>query len=70
MANKWHPDATTQAGSVQFVDASGNLVGKAVAAATGSIRLVNGAVLIILPTTDPAVTGALWNNAGTISISA
>lgn len=29
-----------------------------------------GTVIIILPTADPFVVGALWNNAGTITISA
>lgn len=35
----------------------------------GLIKLQAGAALI-LPTADPAVAGALWNNAGTIAISA
>lgn len=69
MASRWHPDRDV-AGSAMFVDSNGNFVGKAVAAATGSLRLVNGAVVFIPPTTDPAVTGAIWNNAGTLAISA
>lgn len=34
-------------------------------AATGA-----GKLIFIVPTTDPGITGALWNNAGTLSISA
>ena len=68
--NRWHPDTTTQALSVQFVNANGEFVGKAVVAATGSLRLVGGAVVYIPPTTDPAVAGAVWNNGGVLAISA
>ena len=70
MPNKWHPDTTTQAGSAVFIDSDGNMVGKAVAAATGSLRLVSGKLVFIPPTSDPGVTGAIWNNGGTLAISA
>lgn len=35
----------------------------------GRITIENGGA-IILPTADPGVAGALWNNAGTIAVSA
>ena len=45
-----------------FVGATtGNVVGNVTGNVTG---------YIILPTADPEVVGALWNNAGTITISA
>lgn len=28
-----------------------------------------GTVIIILPTSDPGVAGALWNNAGSVAVS-
>jgi hypothetical protein len=40
---------------------TGNVTGNVVGNVTG---------YIILPTSDPLVVGALWNNAGTITISA
>lgn len=69
MPNKWHADTATQAGSAQFADSSGNLVGKATGT-SGSLRVLNGVLLLILPTSDPGVTGAIWNNGGTLAISA
>lgn len=35
----------------------------------GILQIATGGA-IILPTSDPAVAGALWNNNGTITISA
>ncbi|MFC3206871.1 hypothetical protein [Aquamicrobium soli] len=40
-----------------------------VVASGGKITIQAGGV-IILPTTDPHVAGALWNSAGTITVSA
>lgn len=40
-----------------------------VVASGGKITVQNGGV-IVLPTADPGVAGALWNNAGTIAVSA
>lgn len=42
----------------------------------GDVWVVGGQLIIaaggaiVLPTADPAIVGALWNNAGTITISA
>jgi cytoskeletal protein CcmA (bactofilin family) len=38
--------------------------------ASGDATLSGTANVIIIPTTDPAVAGAIWNNAGTLAISA
>ena len=39
-------------------------------AVSGNATLSGTANVIIIPTTDPAVAGAIWNNAGTLAISA
>lgn len=43
--------------------------------APAQLRITNGStgtgeLIFIVPTSDPGITGALWNNAGTLSISA
>jgi hypothetical protein len=55
----------------------GNITGTvtgAVAATTlsasGVASLTNTANVIVIPTVDPAVVGAIWNDAGTLAISA
>lgn len=57
-----------------FVGAvTGNVTG-AVAATTitasGNATLSGTANVIIIPTVDPGVAGAIWNDAGTLSVSA
>lgn len=57
-----------------FVGAvTGNVTG-AVAATTitasSNATLSGTANVIIIPTSDPGVTGAIWNNAGTLAVSA
>lgn len=37
---------------------------------TGDADLLGTANVIIIPTSDPGVTGAIWNNAGTLAVSA
>ena len=39
-------------------------------AVTGDSDLLGTANVIIIPTSDPGVAGAIWNNAGTLSVSA
>jgi hypothetical protein len=52
---------------------TGNVAG-AVAATTltasGNATLSGTANVIIIPTTDPGVAGAIWNDEGTLSVSA
>lgn len=38
--------------------------------ASGAAELTSTANVIVIPTSDPGVAGAIWNNAGTLSISA
>ena len=38
--------------------------------ASGNATLSGTANEIIIPTVDPAVSGAIWNNAGTLAVSA
>ena len=37
---------------------------------TGDADLLGTANVIIIPTSDPGVTGAIWNNGGTLAVSA
>jgi hypothetical protein len=59
------------------VTSTNGFVGAVTGAVTGNVTgNVTGDVAgnvtgyIILPTSDPAVAGALWNDAGTITVSA
>ena len=54
----------TGAVAATTITASGTL------AVTGNSTLSGTANVIIIPTVDPAVAGAIWNNAGTLSVSA
>ena len=47
------------------VNSPGGFVGPITGAVTGNVT-----GYIILPVADPEVVGALWNNAGTITVSA
>jgi hypothetical protein len=38
--------------------------------ASGVASLTNAANVIVIPTIDPGVAGAIWNDEGTLSISA
>ncbi len=60
-------------------DVIGNVAGAVVATTitasstlgvTGDADLLGTANVIIIPTSDPGVTGAIWNNAGTLAVSA
>lgn len=37
---------------------------------TASVSLTGTANVIVIPTSDPGVAGAIWNNAGTLAVSA
>jgi hypothetical protein len=37
---------------------------------TGNLTATATANVIVIPTTDPEVAGAIWNDAGTLSVSA
>lgn len=38
--------------------------------ATGAVTATAADNVIVIPTSDPGVAGAIWNDAGTLSISA
>jgi hypothetical protein len=38
--------------------------------AAGNITATGTANVIVIPTSDPGVAGAIWNNAGTLAVSA
>ena len=66
--------STTFSGPVTSTNGFVGSVSGAVAATTitasGNATLSGTANVIIIPTTDPAVSGAIWNNEGTLAISA
>jgi hypothetical protein len=37
---------------------------------TGNLTATAAANVIVIPTSDPGVAGAIWNDAGTLSVSA
>lgn len=37
---------------------------------TASVSLTGTANVLVIPTSDPGVAGAIWNNAGTLAVSA
>ncbi len=52
---------------------TGNVAGAVAAttiSASGNATLSGTANVIIIPTVDPGVAGAIWNNAGTLAVSA
>lgn len=53
-----------------FVGAVSGAVTATTISATGNATLSGTANVIIIPTTDPGVAGAIWNNAGTLAVSA
>lgn len=50
------------------VSSTNGFVG-AVTATTG-VSLTGSDNVIVIPTSDPGVAGAIWNNAGTLAVSA
>jgi len=49
-------------------DLTGNVTGNVTGDVTGNIT--GTATALIIPTSDPGVAGAIWNNAGTLAVSA
>lgn len=51
----------------------GNVTGNVTAttiSASGNASLRGTANVVVIPTADPGVAGAIWNNAGTLAVSA
>lgn len=61
-------NATT--GAVTVTATLGTATSVTSLAVSGNSTLSGTANVIIIPTVDPAVAGAIWNNAGTLAISA
>jgi len=54
-------------------DITGDVTGAVTAttiSASGNVDFQGTANIFVLPTSDPGVTGAIWNNGGNIDISA
>lgn len=51
-------------------DVTGNVTGAVAGAVAATTLSASGAVTFTLPTTDPAVAGQLWNDTGTVKVSA
>lgn len=56
------------------VKSDNGFIGAVTGAVTGAVAATtlsaSGAVVLTLPTTDPAVAGQLWNDTGTVKVSA
>ena len=61
-------NATT--GAVTVTGTLGATTSITTLAVSGNSTLSGSANVIVVPTTDPAVAGALWNDAGTLKVSA
>lgn len=61
---------TTFSGPVKSDNGFEGAVTATTISATGNASLRGTANVIIIPTVNPAVAGAIWNNAGTLAISA
>ena len=57
-------------GAVTGAVAATTITASSTLAVTGDATLSGTANVIIIPTSDPGVTGAIWNNGGTLAISA
>ena len=53
-----------------FVGAVTGAVTATTVTATGALTATDTANVIVIPTSDPGVAGAIWNNAGTLAVSA
>ena len=61
---------TTFSGPVKSDNGFIGAVAATTIVATGNATLPGTANVIVIPTADPHVAGAIWNNAGTLSVSA
>ena len=61
---------TTFSGPVVSQNGFSGAVSATTVTASGNATLSGTANVIIIPTSDPGVAGAIWNNAGTLAVSA
>jgi hypothetical protein len=62
--------STTFSGPVTSENGFVGAVTATTISASGNATLSGTANVIIIPTVDPAVAGAIWNNSGTLEVSA
>ena len=61
---------TTFSGPVVSTNGFSGPVTATTVTATGNATLPGTANVIVIPTSDPGVAGAIWNNSGTLAVSA
>jgi len=61
---------TTFSGPVVSQNGFSGAVAATTVSASGNASLLGTANVIIIPTSDPGVAGAIWNNGGSLAISA
>lgn len=62
--------STTFSGPVTSTNGFVGAVSATTVTASGNVTLSGTANVIIIPTSDPGVAGAIWNNSGTLAVSA
>ena len=62
--------STTFSGPVTSTNGFVGAVTATTVTATGNVSATGTANVIVIPTSDPGVAGAIWNNGGTLAISA
>ena len=62
--------STTFSGPVTSTNGFVGAVTATTITASGDSDLLGTANVIIIPTSDPGVSGAIWNNGGTLAVSA
>jgi len=61
---------TTFSGPVVSTNGFSGPVTATTVTATGNVTATGTANVIVIPTSDPGVAGAIWNNSGTLAVSA
>jgi len=61
---------TTFSGPVTSTNGFVGSVTATTVTASGAAELTSTANVIVIPTSDPGVAGAIWNDGGTLSVSA
>jgi hypothetical protein len=61
---------TTFSGPVVSTNGFSGAVTATTVTATGAVTATAADNVIVIPTSDPGVAGAIWNNGGTLAVSA
>jgi hypothetical protein len=62
--------STTFSGPVTSTNGFVGAISATTVTASGAAELTSTANVIVIPTSDPGVAGAIWNNSGTLAVSA